>query len=131
MGKAFARDPQADGVYVEDEAGISVAVKDPSQVKSATSNSGAFNRDKDSILESSARDESLDSVAADSTDIPKPERESERPSRRPGESQRDYARRVMRTGKEAIRAATAIAKNQQAITRQTFRAILAKRERNI
>jgi hypothetical protein len=86
---------------------------------------------KESMRESAAepREESLESVAADSTDIPKPKREAEAPSRRPGESQRDYARRVMRTGKESIAEATKLAKHQQKIGRANFRAMLAKQAR--
>lgn len=112
--------PNADSVYVEDESGVSIAVRDPSQIKSAMKNNGAFDSENPSILES---------VAADSSDIPKPEREREAPSRRPGESQRAYARRVMRTSKEAIAEATKIAKHQQKIGRANFRAMLAQQAR--
>jgi hypothetical protein len=57
------------------------------------------------------------------------ERPADAPSRRPGESQRDYTRRVMRTGKDEIRAATALAKRQQKIGRANFREMLAKQAR--
>ncbi|MGH8172173.1 MAG: hypothetical protein ACREPX_03435, partial [Rhodanobacteraceae bacterium] len=96
------------------------------QVKSATGNRGSFDPRSDDILESRG-EENLDSVAAD--DIPSPKREEELPSRRPGESQHAYARRVMRTSKEAIRAATKESKHRQKIGRANFRAMLAKEAR--
>lgn len=57
--------------------------------------------------------------------------EPDMPSRRPGESQESYARRVMNRSKEDIRAATALAKLQRKIGRQDFRAMLAKRDRQL
>lgn len=53
----------------------------------------------------------------------------ETPSRRPGESQRAYAKRVMRKGKEEIKAATALARRQQKIGRHNFRAYMARQAR--
>lgn len=40
--KTFAKNPEADSVFVADEAGISIAVRDPSQIKSASENIGDF-----------------------------------------------------------------------------------------
>lgn len=42
VSKTFAANPNADSVFVSDEAGISIAVRDPSQIKSATDNNGDF-----------------------------------------------------------------------------------------
>lgn len=82
---------------------------------------------EETARESVGPEESLESVAAD--DMPRPKREAEAPSRRPGESQRDYARRVMRTSKESIREATKIAKHQQKVGRANFRAMLGQQAR--
>lgn len=51
------------------------------------------------------------------------------PHRNPGESQRDYMRRVMGQSKAEIKEAMALAKYQQTIGRQEFKAMLAKRDR--
>lgn len=55
----------------------------------------------------------------------------EPPSRRPGESQAQYANRLLRKDKAQIAAALKIAKNDRAVVRGTFRGILAERERNL
>lgn len=51
------------------------------------------------------------------------------PSRRPGESQADYVRRVMRKARPEIAEATAIAKAQRGIGRLGMRAMWAKQDR--
>ncbi|MBA4285481.1 MAG: hypothetical protein C0434_08120 [Xanthomonadaceae bacterium] len=42
VSKTFRENPEADAVYVSDEAGVSLALRSPSQLKSATGNIGAF-----------------------------------------------------------------------------------------
>lgn len=51
--KAFRENPQADSVYVEDEAGVSLALRSNVQVKSATDNKGTFDPADPNILNQS------------------------------------------------------------------------------
>jgi hypothetical protein len=53
------------------------------------------------------------------------------PSRRPGESQSDYTRRVMNKSGDEIKAALSIAKDQRAIGRLGMRAMWAKQDRGL
>jgi hypothetical protein len=49
VSKAFRDNPDADGVYVEDEAGLSIAVRRSTQIKSVTGNNGQFDPDNADI----------------------------------------------------------------------------------
>jgi hypothetical protein len=51
------------------------------------------------------------------------------PSRRPGESQADYTRRIFRRNKQDIKDAVSLARRERKIGRQNFRAMLAKQAR--
>jgi hypothetical protein len=51
VSETLAKHPDADSVYVADEAGVSLALRSPQQLKSATSNSGRFNRENASLTD--------------------------------------------------------------------------------
>jgi len=55
----------------------------------------------------------------------------ETPSRRPGESQADYARRLLGTNKDEIKAAMDMSRHQQKVGRANFKAMLAQRARSM
>lgn len=108
-----------DGLILPDDGAVTVVAFDRSQVKSADRNNGNFDPAKPSILESLDPGEEQFSHLQDM------------PSRRPGESQSDYTRRVMRKNGDEIKQALQLAKRQRDIGRLGMRAMWATQDRTL